>query len=262
MIMKNSGLILNHVGEYDQYQRRQAEFEALSKELVDKELELANLQNKLTNFEKTYVQIVGVLLAELDELEMEIAREVLRLYPTEASRKKYRKAERKANASYESVRKKTDKDENKKPVPSKDLKELFRKVAKTIHPDLTTNEEEREYRTILMAKANEAYRNGDHETLEKILHEWEQEVDSCSFKDNGLSEMDQLEKKIRQIKIHLIEIDQRIMELKTSDLYLLMLKVEEAWQNGYDLLHEMANNIQQQIHDTRIRLNRLKPREA
>ena len=193
--MRNSELILKQVEKSDQYQRYQEEFEILTKKLVAKELEFANLQHKLARFEQVYIQIVGVLLAELDELEVQIAREVTRLNPTEDSRKNYQRAERRANASHESVRKNRDKEGSKELTPSKELKEIFLKVAKTIHPDLAANEGEIAYRTNLMAKANDAYQNGDYETLNQILDEWEQKVCRGSFKDDGLNKMQQLQKK-------------------------------------------------------------------
>ena len=45
--------------------------------------------------------------------------------------------------------------------PSQNLKQLYRDVAKLIHPDLATDEKERLRRQELMAQVNQAYENGD-----------------------------------------------------------------------------------------------------
>ncbi|MGQ9555648.1 MAG: exonuclease domain-containing protein [Anaerolineae bacterium] len=53
-----------------------------------------------------------------------------------------------------------------------ELKALYREVAKLVHPDLATDQVERERRTRVMAEANAAYERGDVETLRRILREW------------------------------------------------------------------------------------------
>ena len=59
------------------------EFETLSRRLAEKELELATLENRRFAFEKRYISVVGILLAELDAVEKEIARELFRRHPDE-----------------------------------------------------------------------------------------------------------------------------------------------------------------------------------
>jgi hypothetical protein len=82
---------------------REAEFEALSRELAEKELELATLENELAIFERRYAATVGVLFAELDRLDREIAREMMRLHPEDAYRQNFSHAEEKARASQDAV---------------------------------------------------------------------------------------------------------------------------------------------------------------
>jgi hypothetical protein len=131
-------------------------------------------------------------------------------------------------------------------------------VAKTIHPDLTTNDDETEYRTKLMARANEAYRNGDKESLEQILAEWERRDKKSILKELPPLQMDLVEKKILQIKLRLKEIEVKIGKLIKSDLYQLMLKVKQAEQQGRDLLNDMKVDIKRQIEAANSLLNNLK----
>jgi hypothetical protein len=224
-----------------------AEFEALTRKLAEKELELATLENELGFFEWKYARTIGVLLAKLDELEKKIAEELLRLYPEEKSKKNFQNAARKAKTSQDAVNEKLRQGEKKAFVPSDDLKDLYRRIAKTIHPDLATDDEERAYRTIFMARANEAYENGDKEALEQILDEWEHRDEKSFPKEAETSQLDQLEQKILQVKTRIKEIESRIAELKGSELYQLMIKVEQAELEGRDLLGDMAKNLQNQI---------------
>lgn len=239
----------------------EAEFEALSKELTERELELATLENEISGFEKRYARTVGVLFAELDMLEQEIARELLRLHPEEKYREYYQRAERKAKVSQDAVNEKTNQGEKERYIPSEEIKNLYRKVAKTIHPDLAVNEAERAFRTALMARANAAYKNGDKQALERILYEWDHRDEKAFFREEESKDSNQLERKIAQIKIRLKEIETKIAELKRSDLYQLMLRVERADREGRDLLGDMAKDLSAQILEAKKLLDGLKQQE-
>jgi hypothetical protein len=230
------------------FESRHAEFEALSKDLAERELELATLETKLSEFEKRYARTVGVLFAELDELEKEIAKELFRLNPTEEYQQGFQRAERKAKSSQDGVGSEGIANNEKKPfAPSDELKNLFRKVAKLIHPDLATDERERAYRTSLMARANEAYKNGDLKALEQILDEWEHRDETTFPEEAARTHWDQLELTILQVKARIKVIEERIANLEKSELYQLMIKVEQAQLEGRDLLGDMAKNLQTQI---------------
>ncbi len=230
------------------FDSRHAEFEALSKDLSEHELELATLETKLSEFEKRYARTVGVLFAELDELEKEIAKELFRLNPTQEYQQGFQRAERKAKSSHDAVGSEGVIKNEKKPfAPSDELKNLFRKVAKMIHPDLATDEHERAYRTSLMARANEAYKNGDLKALEQILDEWGHR-DQATFPEEAIpSRLDQLEQATLQIIARIKAIEERIANLKKSELYELMIKVEQAQLEGRDLLGNMVKNLHYQI---------------
>jgi hypothetical protein len=237
------------------------EFESLSRDLAEKELELTTLEQELSLFEVKYAKTVGILFAELDDIEKEIAKELFRLNPKEEYRQGFNRAERKAKASREAVDEKTAQ-EGKKPFkPSDELKNLFWKVAKTIHPDHATNPEERAYRNTLMMRANEAYKNGDLDALNQILEEWEHRDQASYSKQTELSLFDQMEQKKRQIKARIKELIERISELKKSELYQLMIKVEQAKLEGRDLLGDMAKDLNEKIISARKLLESLQLKE-
>jgi hypothetical protein len=183
---------------------------------------------------------------------------MLRLHPEEKYKQGFQNAEKKAKTSRQAVDEKLGQDEHKPFIPSEELKNLFRKVAKTIHPDLATNEEERAYRTRLMARANAAYRNGDKAELEKILFEWEHRQE---YAGEAESQVDELDGKITRIISRLEEIKSKIEELKNSELHQLMEKVRLAEENGQDLLGEMATSLRGQILAAQKLLNNLKQQE-
>lgn len=110
--------------EEQELDKKLAELAALEAELAESELDLATLQAELHAFEREYLRVVGIRYTELDWVEAQIAEYMAYL---ESSR-------------------------NFKPSDS--LKKLYREVAKSIHPDLTTDEAERSCRQRLMAEAS------------------------------------------------------------------------------------------------------------
>jgi hypothetical protein len=259
--MENPTLTTNSNPDRKEFRDKEAELDSLSKELAEKELELSTLELKLSWFEDMYARTVGILFAELDEIEKEIAKELFRLNPKEEYRQGFQRAEKKAKASRDAVDEKNAQG-NKKPFePSDELKNLFRKIAKAIHPDFATNPQERELRNTLMGRANEAYKKGDIEGLKKILDEWENRDKGTHPEKTESPQFDQLEIKIRQIKLRINEIELKISELKKSELYQLMVKVEQAEKEGRDLLDEMSKQLQAQIIEANKLLASLQQRE-
>ncbi|HXV79250.1 MAG TPA: hypothetical protein VEG60_05180 [Candidatus Binatia bacterium] len=77
----STDIIRNQTPEELELQRKQAELESLEADLIQRELDLANLRAELTEFESRYLRTVGVLYAELDEIEAQIAEAQARRRP-------------------------------------------------------------------------------------------------------------------------------------------------------------------------------------
>ena len=126
--------------------------------------------------------------------------------------------------------------------PSPELKKLYREVAKKIHPDLATDEDERKRRQDLMAEANIAYENGNIEKLKSILHNWQNSPESV--KGEGISfELIRIIRQIAQSRDRLKAIQLEIAALEQTELFQLKTKVTEANQVGQDLLADMASEF-------------------
>jgi hypothetical protein len=245
--MANVKWIRNNNGFEKNPNEKLSEFEELLKMLAEKELDLATLEGELFLFENKYARTIGVLLAEQDRLEREIAEVLLKLHPDEEYKKGFQRAEKKARESQEAVDENVGLEKRSRFIPSEEVRALYRKICKMVHPDLSTDKEERDYRTALMARANEAYRKGDKAALEQILYEWEHREEKASLAGSDTKQASEIEQKILQIKKRIHEIDQRIDELENSDLCKLLRKVDRAEKEGRDLLGEMARDIKIKI---------------
>ena len=223
--------------------------------LASCELEIATLKAELLSFEQTYAEIVGGFVAELDEIEAQIAEFMAKKYPankeTEEFAQNTRKQATESARSYQHYQnKKMALPRKREFAPTEDLKQLFREVAKRIHPDLASSDRDRALREELMKKANEAYQNGDEEKLKSILEEYESHPEG--IEGNGIGvELIRAIRSIDLISQRIAEIKKEIEILMKSELYILKQKVDNAKLESRDLLIEMASYLRLKIQQAK-----------
>ena len=243
--------------EEEELGRKQAELESLQTELAESELELATLRSELIAFERRYLEVVGSRYAELDALKAQIAESVARSGPADATaREKAETARTRAQESAEALG-----DAGREPsapgfAPSEELKALYRQAAKELHPDLTTDEEERERRQKAMAELNRAYEECDEERIRQILGQWRSSPDNIRGDDTA-AKLVRAIREIAQVHTRLAAIKAEIEELANGELSCLMKQVEEAAMGGRDLLAAMADGLNDRIEYSETRLNHI-----
>jgi hypothetical protein len=110
----------------------------------------------------------GVEYAGLDEIGLLVAKSSAKA--KNGDEEAQATAEDSASESYQEVAVAEEPEEFK---PSGSLKRLYREAAKSFHPDLATNERERERRHWFMAEANQAYQERDEDRLRTVLRKWQ-----------------------------------------------------------------------------------------
>lgn len=212
----NDRLVISLSPELEELQRKAEELSALEADLVQGELDLATTHGELQNFEREYQQIIGTRYTELERIEIQIAEYMAYL---ESSR-----------------------DFN----PSEDIKQVYRQVAKLIHPDLTTDPQQKSIRQQLMTEANQAYEDGNIDRLREILRSWESRPEAVQGEGIG-AELIRLIRKIAQCRDRLRAIQKEIAAIRETELCQLQLAVYSAKENGENLLAAMAQDIDEQI---------------
>jgi len=233
---------------------------ALETELAERELRSANLHAELGAFERQYLHFVGLRYAELDELKAQISE---RLATEQPGNERARKAAQDARARANETKSVAGDEAEQAPrafKASPEMKRLFREVAKRIHPDLTSDRDDRAKRQQLMAEANEAYGRGDETQLTKILTEYECSPEAVKGDGPG-AELIRVIRRISQARSRLSEIDAEIQELQRSDLYQLRSRIDEAQVHGRDVLKEMIAKVEDQIGQAKRRLEGAEPSE-
>lgn len=245
--------------EYEQKEliNLRIEHKQLISMLEKRESELTKLKDQLKTFQTRYLQTVGELIAVHDEMDAQISEMLVALYPerqdfsTEADvRRKRAKSSREEASNENYIHEKKDISE-----PSNDLKKLFRDVARRVHPDLASDENDRKRRSELMKRANQAFTEQDIKQLEELLLD----ANLLETSSTLLSEQIRfIKKKIEHIKAKILDIDQNFSQLRSSFFYDLMQQTIIAQQEGRDLLLEMVDEIQMKINMKQERLKELK----
>ncbi len=249
-------LIRELAPEEKELQKKQAELAALEGELAQRELELVTLQAELNAFRNRYLQAVGKLYAELDAILAELAEvQALKKPAGHQAWKKVKQARAKAEDSAKNANEAKGQSKNFK--PSEKLKKLYREIAKRFHPDLAGDEEERAGYQQIMAEANQAYKNGDEQLLEKLITRGEHSPGAVKGIGAGV-DLVRVIRKIAGIEERLKQIVSEMAAIKESALFQLKLKYEALKEKGLDLLIEMVGYLNREIIEACIRLNRAK----
>lgn len=239
--------------EEQELARKREEQTALETELAERELRSANMRAELGAFERRYLHFVGVRYAELDELKAQIAE---RLASEQPENERAQQAARDARARADETKSAAGEKAAIEPRAfhaSPEMKRLYREVAKRIHPDLTSDRDDRARRQQLMAKANDAYERSDEVQLTKILTEYEHSPEAVQGEGPG-AELIRVIRRISQARSRLAEIEAEMQELMRSDLYQLKSRLDEAQQHGRDVLKEMVEKVEERIAQAQRRL--------
>jgi hypothetical protein len=224
--------------------------------LAERESELAQLRAQLKTFEGRYLRQVGILYAELDDLEARIAEREVNLYDSDSARLRAQEARRQAQETHDAAFGEARDAEEFDPPPS--LKTLFREVARRIHPDFARDDAEQKHFTLLMARANQAYSHGDTETLQRLLDD-HREIDAAGAGkgiagEGPVAELLRITRQIQHAQRDIANLDAERHTLLSSEIAQLHLDAEAAAREHRDLLTELAANLREQVADAKYRL--------
>jgi hypothetical protein len=219
--------------------------------LAEREADIAQIRCQLKVFEVRYLQRVGVLYAELDEIAARITEREVDLYDSDSARRRAQEARQRAQETHEAAFGADQEPEEFDPSPS--LKTLFREVAKRIHPDFASDEAEQKHFTLLMTRANHAYSCGDAETLQRLLDDHLEVNASVADEGDGLALL-RLVRQIQHVERDIAALDREQQTLLGSEIGQLYTDAEAASREDRDLLAELGASLHERIADAQYRL--------
>jgi hypothetical protein len=232
--------------------RKRALLASLGSERAELELELATLKAELAQFDLLCRFRLAERYAQLDELRARLAEVRANKTPERpAARAEAEQAREKAQQSASEV---PHEEEPEPPrtrfSPSEDLKALYRKVVRLVHPDLARSQTDARRRHELMVAANEAYAAGNEDRLREILAGASElaPIPPSADIDAALAEV---LCSIEDVRKRIATIESELADLRRSDLCAFMLRAREAEEEGRDLLAEVAADLDLEIEEAR-----------
>jgi|GEM_PF-589815 len=207
---------MNPPSEETQLTPLQAELDSLSARLVEREMQLAGLQQDIRRFEAEYQTRVGPYYVRLDELNAELYERRAAVEPLdEGLQTAAAKAREQAEATRAGVEAAKSEGVPPRVELSEDIRKQFRKAAMRLHPDRAVDEADRQRREHWMARLNAAYTRGDSDGIEAVIADFEQSPDAVP----GEGVEAQLERARRQtatLQRHVDQVESELAELEAN----------------------------------------------
>lgn len=231
-------------------------------DIANAQAELAALRQSISDFEALVERRLGEQIDELSELEVQVEalnvqlRQIRdqRLYgehqmhytegaprPVQGSRREY-------------IPNQDVLDQTALPSPPQaaalpeaksELKRIYRRLARTYHPDLAVDGANRAQRTRQMAIINQAYAQGDLTTLWRLWDEEGVEPPHFDALQPAAPALEKTELELLHERLHVLR--QQVARLNTHPNIQLSLEVKLARQKGKDLLGEMSKELSHKI---------------
>lgn len=239
--------------EEHELQRLEAEQAELEEQVIQAELVLETAKTDIERFRHRYYDAVGRLYAELDELDAQLAYERMLQAPgdpvaqTEAQTAQARAEKSAEEAGLVGIRPEPP------PETTPELKQLYRKATRLMHPDRSTTEAERLRRTDLMSRVNRAYERGDHDAIEAMIVEFGHDPEAIAGEDIA-SRLVKTIRRIAQLRRRLDQLQRELKIQRKSGIHQLKKTIETSEAMGGDPLGDLVRQLARAVAERKIQL--------
>ncbi|MBT1075300.1 hypothetical protein [Geobacter grbiciae] len=242
-----SGYKRTPTADEQELERKRREFHALERRLARLEHDLEDLREEIREFEKLYSVQMADRIRELDQLRQELAR----VRSGAAARSRTGDGDERRHYGFQDDEPELEDIPRVKPgiaptVKNEGIRNVYRRVAKAIHPDFAESDEDRRRRQKLMAEANRAYAEEDRVTLQAILEEWQLSPEAAVAVGTA-GELALVIRRIGRVVERIRGVELEMARLRNTDLYRLIQRVQDARWRGHDIIAEMASRLDAEI---------------
>src|SRR4051794_5523751 len=223
--------------------------------LAEIEVEQATLEAELAVFNSDYMRVVMTVMLDVQELEARILALLATRSGAEDDAEAARSARQRVNETTAHIRAVP---KAPGPLPTGDIKRLFREAAKRMHPDLAPDEAARGHAEAFMKRLNHAYKAGDAEGIADLLRQWEASpFGGRGGPEDAVARTARAERAVGALADAVARAQARLDELRGSDLAGLMERSMAATAAGGDLLADLRRAAEVQREQARARLAEL-----
>jgi len=241
--------------------RLREELKQAQEELAEAEANRAEQLADITAIEKKLERRIGHLIAQLATLDSDIEtyrQQLQRIRSQGVLGSQYLPVEEQYRRTWE-VPQKTGEDIPLGSIDEKQIKRLYRRLARRYHPDLAKDSDEIDYRTQKMAALNEAYKARSLIEIFALASEPKTgAIGLDGHRDTEAHMVKALEEELARIRNQMRQIEIEIENSHNSEIVQLSLEVKFAQRGGRDLLAEMAIDLRKTIRRRRSERDQLK----
>jgi hypothetical protein len=208
--------------------------------LAEIEVEQATLEAELAAFNSDYMRVVMTVMLDVQELEARILAIVAARTGASDDADAAQSARARVNETTAHIRAVP---KTPGPVPTGEIKKLFRDAAKRMHPDLAADEEARGHAEAFMKRLNTAYRAGDAEAIVNLLGQWEASPFGAGADDDAARSA-HAARRVGALGDAVSRAEQRLEELRSSELAQLLDRAMATAAAGGDLLADMRRDAE------------------
>jgi hypothetical protein len=221
--------------------------------LAEIEVEQATLEAELAAFNADYMRLVMTVMLDVQELEARILAIVAARSGAADDADAAHSARRRVNETTAHIRAVP---KAPGPLPTGDIKKLFRDAAKRMHPDLAGDEDARGHAEAFMKRVNAAYRAGDAEGIADLVRQWDASPFGAGSEDDDARSA-RATRRVGALGDAVSRAEQRLEDLRASELAQLMERAMTAAAAGGDLLADMRAAAEAALVRARARLAEL-----
>ncbi len=134
--------------------------------------------------------------------------------------------------------------------PKTELRQLFRELARLVHPDLASDIEERRRRHEFMTEGTRAYRAADHRRLQWLLEHW-QATPALPPGWDPDSRLARTNQRIAWMRYRITEMNHLTAALHASPLAEIKREAEQARREGRNLIAELRGRVVRDLEQAR-----------
>lgn len=238
------------------------------REIIILEGEIEELKTDLADFEERYNQFIKPLTEQIDAAKsaLDTMRDLLLKQQMGDSLRVDSLWRGNGNQAYEGYIPPHERDfAIPKPIETtkrehKNIKSLYRQLARQYHPDLARDEADRERRTKIMSLINTAYQDGDIESLktldESTAEQKTEVIDSQMPLDTMI--LRSLQGQFHSLAVEIRDLKEQRHNLRYGHLMELKLEESMAKAQGKDFMEEIVDELQSEYWRTMHELDDLR----